>query len=140
MYGSTAPGGASLAQASRARSRTRTFGELSFWTIRSGTTNPSIGCPGSEDRTGTAGGLPPGIVPVPEAEPGSLTEARGEGLDDGGDAPMRGDEPCLEKGGSPMLVFCPRFVVLSDEADPQPPSPVRSIRIMSIARHDLDGG
>jgi len=69
-----------------------------------------------------------------------LTEARDEGLDAGGDASLRGDEPCLDKGGSPMLVFCPRFGALSDEAGPQPVHPARSIRLESSARYDCDRG
>jgi len=81
INGSTAPGCADCAQVSRAWSRTRTFGELSFWAIHSGTTRPSTGCPGSEDRTGTAWALsPPGTIPVPDAEPVPLTEARDKEL------------------------------------------------------------
>lgn len=135
MNGSTAPGGASRAQASRALSRTSTLGELSFWAIDSGTTKPPTVCPGSEDRTGPVEGLsPPGTVPIPDAGPGPLTEASDESLDDGGDASLRGNGPCLDKGGSPILVFCPRFGALSDTGDPQAVSPPRSIKLRSSAR------
>jgi hypothetical protein len=58
-----------------------------------------------------------------------LTEARDEGLDDGGDASLRGNEPCLDKGCSPLLVFCPRFGGLSDTGEPQAVSPPRSIKL-----------
>ena len=130
MNGSTAPGGASRAQASRARSRTRTFGELSFWAISSGTAKPSTGCPGSEERTGAVRGLiPPGTVPFPDAEPVSFPEARGAGVAawvTGVNGLLPGIGPCLERGGPPTLARDSRLGALSDEAGPQPASPTSS--------------
>ena len=91
-----------VAQASRARSRTRTFGESSSLAIDSGTTKPSTGCPGSEDGTGTVWELsPPGTVPVPDAEPVPFPEARGTGLAvwvTGVRGLLPGDGPCFERG------------------------------------------
>jgi hypothetical protein len=130
INGATAPGGADCAQVSRAWSRTRTFGELSLWAIHSGTTRPSTGCPGSEDRTGTAWGLsPPGTVPVPDAEPVPFTEPRGTGLAarvTGANGSLRGDGPCLDRGGPPTLARDSTLGALSDEAGPQPASPTSS--------------
>jgi hypothetical protein len=143
INGSTAPGGADCAQVSRARSRTRTFGELSLWAIHSGTTRPSTGCPSSEDRTGTALGLsPPETVPVPDAEPFPFPEARGAGLASvvaGMNESLRGDEPCLDRDDPSTLALGPRFGALSDEAGPQPASPARNSRLRGIARHSRDG-
>jgi len=127
INGSTAPGGADCAQVSRARSRTRTFGELSFCAIHSGTTRPSTGCPGSEDRTGTAWGLsPPGTVPVPAAASVPFTKARDTGLAAGVNASLRGDRPCLERDGPLTLARDSRLGGLSEAAGPQPASPTSS--------------
>ena len=143
MNGSIAPGGASRAQASRARSRTRTFGELSFWVISSGTTKPSTGCPGAEERSGAVLGLtPPGAVPFPEATPDSFPEARGIEIaawPTGVNELLPGDEPCLDRGCPPTLARDPRLGALSDEVCPQPTNPARSIRLRSSARYDSDG-
>jgi len=112
---------------------------LSFWAIHSGTTRPSTGCPGSEDRTGTAWALsPPGTIPVPAAEPVPLTEARDRGIAAWVNESLRGDGPCLERGGPSTLARDSRLGALSDEAGPQPASPARSIRLRSIVRHDRD--
>jgi hypothetical protein len=127
INGSTAPGGADRAQVSRARSRTRTFGELSFWAIHSGTTGPSTGCPGSEDRTGTAWGLsPPGTGPFPDTAPISFPEARGTELAawvTGVNGSLRGEGPGLERVDPPTLARDSRLGALSDETGPQPVSP-----------------
>jgi hypothetical protein len=116
---------------------------LSFWAIHSGTTKPSTGCPGSEERSGTAWGLsPPATIPVPDDSPGPLTETRGTGLAawvTGIKGLLPGDGPCLETDGPLTLAFGPRFGALSDEAGPQPASPARSIRLRKSARHDRDG-
>jgi len=77
---------------------------------------------------------PPGTVPIPDAGPGPLTEARDEELDVGCDASLRGGEPGLDKGGPPMLVFCRRFGSLSDTGDPQAVSPPRNIKLSSSVR------
>lgn len=133
MNGSTAPGGDSRAQASRALSRTSTFGELSFWAINSGTTKPSIGCPGPKDGLGTAWGLfPPGTAPFSDAVSTPLIEARGAGLAAGVTEVNRlllGDGPCLERGGPPTPVRDSRFGALSDVAGPQLASPVKNSRL-----------
>jgi hypothetical protein len=135
MNGSIAPGGADCAQVSRAWSRTRTFGELSFWAIHSGTTRPSTGWPGSEDRTGTAWGLsPPGTVPVPDTEPVPFIEARDTGLAAGVNGSLRGDGPCLDRDGPPTLAFGPRLGALSDEAGPQPASPTSSEQLAATSQ------
>jgi hypothetical protein len=100
---------------------------LSLWAIQSGTTRPSTGCPGSEDRAGSAWGLsPPGTVPVPEAEPVPLTEARGKGLAAWVNASLRGDGPCVDRDGPSTLARDSRLGALSDEAGPQPASPTSS--------------
>jgi hypothetical protein len=100
---------------------------VEFWAIHSGTTRPSTGCPGSEDRTGTARGLfPHGAVPVPDAAPVPLTEARDTGLADGVNTSLGSDGSCLEKDGPFTFAFGPRFDTLSDEAGPQPAIPARS--------------
>jgi hypothetical protein len=114
---------------------------LSFWTIHSGTTRPSIGCPGSEERTGTAWrSSPPGTVPFPDAEPVPLTEARDTGLAAGVNASLRDDGLCLGRDDSSTLARDSRLGALSNEAGPHPASPARSIRLRSSARDDRDGG
>jgi hypothetical protein len=122
-------------------SRTRAFGELSLWAIHSGTTRPSTGCPGSDDKTGTAWGLsPPGTVPVPEAEPVPFPGARDTGLAawvTGVNGLLPGDGLCLESGGLLTLARDSRLDALSDEAGPQPASPARSIRLRSSTRCGL---
>ena len=40
---------------------------------------------------------------------------------------MRGDGPCLDRGGPPTLARDSRFSALSDAAGPQPASPAKSI-------------
>ena len=151
MNGSTAPGGAVCAQASRARSRTRTFGELSFWTISSGTTKPSTGCSGPEDTTDTGWELsPPGTVPIPDVEPVPLTEAMGTGLSAwmaGVDELLLDDHGFDDAAGPLALARDSRFGALSDEAGPQPASPARTTRLRSNLRrgssrfgYGCDGG
>lgn len=143
MNGSTAPGGASCAHASRARSRTRTFGELSFWAIRSGTTKPSTGCPGPEDESGPVRGLSPlGTVPISDAEPVPFPKARGVGLANsvtGVDELLRGDGLCLERDGPSSLARGGRLGALSEEGGPQLASQARSIKLRRSARYDRDG-
>ena len=141
IKGSTAPGGADCAQVSRALSRTRTFGELSFWAIHSGTTRPSTGCPGSYDRTGIAWGLsPPGTVPVPDTEPVPLTEVRGKGLAAGVNASLRGGGPGLPRNCPSLFAFGPRFGGLSDVAGPQAAGPARNSTLRRTARRNRGGG
>src|SRR5882762_8867255 len=103
----------------------RTFGELSFWAIHSGTTRPSTGCPGSEDGTDTAWRLSPlGTVPVPASAPVPFTKAKGKGLAAGVNPSLREDESCLDRDGPPMLARNSLLGALSDEAGPQPASPI----------------
>lgn len=143
MNGSTAPGGADRAQASRARSRTRTFGELSFWAISSGTTKPSTGCPGSEDGTGAAWGRStPVTVSFPDGIPGLSPDARGTGLAawvTGANGLLAGAGLGLDRGGPPTLARDSKLGALSEEVCPQPTSPARSVRLRSSARRDRDG-
>jgi len=61
-------------------------------------------------------------------------EARGKGLAAGVIGSLPGDAPCLDRGGPPTLARGSRFGAWSDEAGPQPDSPVRSIGPRSQAR------
>jgi hypothetical protein len=49
-------------------------------------------------------------------------------------APLRGDGPCLEKGGPPTLTRDSTLGGLSDVAGPQLASPAKSIKLRSSAR------
>jgi hypothetical protein len=56
------------------------------------------------------------------------------GLAAGVNGSLRGDGPCLERGGPLTLARDSRLGALSDEAGPQPASPARNIRLRSSAR------
>lgn len=82
---------------------------------------------------------PPATVRFSGATPVSFPDARGTGLTAGVDGLLCTDGLRWETGGPPTLACAPMFAALSDEPDPQPDSPARSIRLRNIARHDRDG-
>ena len=103
-------------------------------------TRASIGFAGFADGAGAALGLsPPETVPSPGRGPVPFFDARAAGFAVGGLAAeakgsVRGDGFFWDEGGPPRLARGPRVGALSDDADPQPASPARSIRLMSNVR------
>ena len=108
-------------------------------------TSASMGFAGFVDWAGaTIGPSPPETLPSPGTEPVPFSEPRRKGLavaERAAEAKwfVRGGGFFWDEGGSPRLAGGPRVGALSDEADPQPASPARSIRLMSSARNGKTG-
>ena len=123
-------------QVSRARSLVSTSGEARSLAIHAGTSRTSIGFAGFADG---ARAVPfPGTEPVPFSEASGTrfavvelaAEAKGS---------VRGGGFFWDEDDSPRLARDPRVGALSDEADPQPASPARDIRLMSSIRGGQTG-